>query len=214
ACDSSWWHLAPTPRRPRARLFSCQRAAQPELLQSDLAQQLSQANRSFDSNLQIPIARSRLATQLQNSTELCASSWLAAFLFNSGVCCRCCWCRARRPRRRSARGWKMRSTGSTGTPCWWTRLQSGGDTEPISIRQASNSENQCDYDYLEANETVASCGDLSFTLAGFTISGDSVPVSPACANPRASIGDQRSACIRKYILDLATGKPTPQCKFS
>uniref|UniRef100_A0A1I8IWX2 THUMP domain-containing protein n=1 Tax=Macrostomum lignano TaxID=282301 RepID=A0A1I8IWX2_9PLAT len=94
------------------------------------------------------------------------------------------------------------------------RLQSGGDTEPISIRQASNSENQCDYDYLEANETVASCGDLSFTLAGFTISGDSVPVSPACANPRASIGDQRSACIRKYILDLATGKPTPQCKFS
>uniref|UniRef100_A0A1I8F4C7 Uncharacterized protein n=1 Tax=Macrostomum lignano TaxID=282301 RepID=A0A1I8F4C7_9PLAT len=63
------------------------------------------------------------------------------------------------------------------------RLQSGGDTEPISIRQASNSENQCDYDYLEANETVASCGDLSFTLAGFTISGDSVPVSPACAQP-------------------------------
>uniref|UniRef100_A0A1I8FSB1 EGF-like domain-containing protein n=1 Tax=Macrostomum lignano TaxID=282301 RepID=A0A1I8FSB1_9PLAT len=187
---------------------------QPELLQSDLAQQLSQANRSFDSNLQIPIARSRLATQLQNSTELCASSWLAAFLFNSGVCCRLLLVSPRRPRRRSARGWKMRSTGSTGTPVLVDRLQSGGDTEPISIRQASNSENQCDYDYLEANETVASCGDLSFTLAGFTISGDSVPVSPACANPRASIGDQRSACIRKYILDLATGKPTPQCKFS
>uniref|UniRef100_A0A1I8JLG1 CUB domain-containing protein n=1 Tax=Macrostomum lignano TaxID=282301 RepID=A0A1I8JLG1_9PLAT len=121
-------------------------------------------------------------------------------------------CPPRRPRRRSARGWKMRSTGSTGTPCWWTRLQSGGDTEPISIRQASNSENQCDYDYLEANETVASCGDLSFTLAGFTISGDSVPVSPACANPRASIAERPAS--RKYILDLATGKPTPQCKFS
>uniref|UniRef100_A0A1I8FAV9 CUB domain-containing protein n=1 Tax=Macrostomum lignano TaxID=282301 RepID=A0A1I8FAV9_9PLAT len=185
------------PPPPRARLFSCQRAAQPEASAvPTLAQQLSQANRSFDSNLQIPIARSRLcySTPKQHRTVSCASSWLAAFLFNSGVCCRCCWCP------RGGLGGAQPGAGKCGQP---------GQPE---LRAGSNSENQCDYDYLEANETVASCGDLSFTLWPASPSpAIPWPVSPACATEGFQ---SRSACIRKYILDLATGKPTPQCKFS
>uniref|UniRef100_A0A1I8FGC0 HECT domain-containing protein n=1 Tax=Macrostomum lignano TaxID=282301 RepID=A0A1I8FGC0_9PLAT len=209
------------PARPRARLFSCQRAAQPELLQSDLAQQLSQANRSFDSNLQIPIARSRLAcysTPKQHRTVSCASSWLAAFLFKQRCLLSLLLVSAAAPSAALSPGLENAVNRVN------RKLRAGGPACRVAAtnrtyqhpRQASNSR-------ISATMTIwrptRPRGQLRRPQlhSGRLHHLRAIPCrsSPACANSRGLPSVISGApASRKYILDLATGKPTPQCKFS